>query len=64
MLLMTELRLLHLNNLVQYFGELGEEVMVFRNNAIIPNEISQLEPSFIEISPDPPCIKYSPESLI
>jgi len=38
---------------VQYFEELEEEVMVFRNNEITSNEISQLEPSFIEISPGP-----------
>ena len=40
-------------NLVQYFGELGEEVMVFRNDEITPDEITQLEPSFIVISPGP-----------
>ncbi len=40
-------------NLVQYFGELGEEVMVFRNDEITPDEITKLEPSFIVISPGP-----------
>jgi len=40
-------------NLVQCFGELGEEVMVFRNDEITPDEITQLEPSFIVISPGP-----------
>jgi anthranilate synthase component II len=40
-------------NLVQYFGELGEEVTVFRNDAITPDEISQLNPQRIVISPGP-----------
>ena len=40
-------------NLVQYFGELGEEVMVFRNDEITPDEISQLNPARIVISPGP-----------
>ncbi len=40
-------------NLVQCFGELGEEVMVFRNDEITPDEITKLEPSFIVISPGP-----------
>jgi len=34
-------------NLVQYFGELGEKVMVFRNDEITPDEVTKLEPSFI-----------------
>mgnify|MGYP002632511286 FL=1 len=40
-------------NLVQYFGELGEDVMVFRNDELTPDEIIKLEPSFIVISPGP-----------
>lgn len=40
-------------NLVQYFGELGEEVMVFRNDEITLDEIAKLEPSSIVISPGP-----------
>lgn len=40
-------------NLVQYFGELGEEVTVFRNDAITPDEILQLNPQRIVISPGP-----------
>ncbi|MCX7182550.1 MAG: aminodeoxychorismate/anthranilate synthase component II [Nitrosospira sp.] len=40
-------------NLVQYFGELGEEVLVFRNDKITLDEISQLKPSHIVISPGP-----------
>ena len=40
-------------NLVQYFGELGEEVMVFRNDEITADEISRLKPARIVISPGP-----------
>jgi len=40
-------------NLVQYFGELGEDVAVFRNDEITPDEIIKLKPSFIVISPGP-----------
>lgn len=40
-------------NLVQYFGELGEDVRVYRNNKITIEEIEALEPSRIVISPGP-----------
>lgn len=40
-------------NLVQYFGELGEEVKVFRNDEITPQEVAQLKPDRIVISPGP-----------
>jgi anthranilate synthase component 2 len=40
-------------NLVQYFGELGEDVRVFRNDAITPAEIARLNPARIVISPGP-----------
>jgi anthranilate synthase component 2 len=40
-------------NLVQYFGELGEEVAVFRNDEITPEEIARLKPARIVISPGP-----------
>ena len=40
-------------NLVQYFGELGEEVMVFRNDAISADEVLSVEPQHIVISPGP-----------
>ena len=40
-------------NLVQYFGELGEDVRVFRNNKIRVAEIEALKPSRIVISPGP-----------
>jgi anthranilate synthase component 2 len=40
-------------NLVQYFGELGEDVRVFRNDAITLDEIERLAPARICISPGP-----------
>jgi anthranilate synthase component 2 len=40
-------------NLVQYFGELGEEVRVFRNDAIDVGGIARLAPARICISPGP-----------
>jgi anthranilate synthase component 2 len=40
-------------NLVQYFGELGEDVRVYRNDAITLNEIAALNPARIVISPGP-----------
>ncbi|SFE78890.1 aminodeoxychorismate/anthranilate synthase component II [Nitrosomonas sp. Nm166] len=40
-------------NLVQYFSELGEEVIVYRNDEITLNKISQLKPERIVISPGP-----------
>ncbi|MFQ3578041.1 MAG: aminodeoxychorismate/anthranilate synthase component II [Verrucomicrobiia bacterium] len=40
-------------NLVQYFGELGCEMVVRRNDAITLEEIRQLRPSHICISPGP-----------
>jgi len=40
-------------NLVQYFGELGEEVQVARNDAIDINGIAALAPARIVISPGP-----------
>ena len=40
-------------NLVQYFGELGEDVRVYRNDAITLAEIAALEPARIVISPGP-----------
>jgi para-aminobenzoate synthetase component II len=40
-------------NLVQYFGELGEDVRVFRNNKITIDQIELLQPSRIVISPGP-----------
>ena len=40
-------------NLVQYLGELGEDVRVFRNDAITVGEIENLAPERIVISPGP-----------
>ena len=40
-------------NLVQYFGELGEEVRVIRNDAMTLPALRRLEPSAIVISPGP-----------
>ncbi|MBW2185079.1 MAG: anthranilate/aminodeoxychorismate synthase component II [Desulfuromonadales bacterium C00003068] len=40
-------------NLVQYFRELGEEVVVYRNDAIDLHAIEELNPRKIVISPGP-----------
>jgi anthranilate synthase component 2 len=40
-------------NLVQYFGELGAEVKVARNDEITLDEIAALKPDHIVISPGP-----------
>jgi anthranilate synthase component II len=40
-------------NLVQYFGELGEDVRVFRNDEISLAEIGRLAPERIVVSPGP-----------
>ncbi|WP_026688669.1 aminodeoxychorismate/anthranilate synthase component II [Alteribacter aurantiacus] len=40
-------------NLVQYLGELGEELVVKRNDKITIEEIEELNPAFIMISPGP-----------
>jgi anthranilate synthase component 2 len=40
-------------NLVQYFGELGQEVRVVRNDAMTVTEIAALKPARIVISPGP-----------
>ena len=40
-------------NLVQYFGELGAEVKVLRNNAVTLEDIERLRPAQIVISPGP-----------
>ncbi len=40
-------------NLVQYFGELGADVKVCRNDQITVNEIAALAPEHIVISPGP-----------
>ena len=40
-------------NLVQYLGELGAEVRVYRNDAITVEELDALDPSHVVISPGP-----------
>jgi len=40
-------------NLVQYLGELGEELIVKRNDEITIDEIEKMKPNFIMISPGP-----------
>ncbi|MFH2011302.1 MAG: aminodeoxychorismate/anthranilate synthase component II [Pseudomonadota bacterium] len=40
-------------NLVQYFGELGEEVKVYRNDKISIEDIDELKPRGLTISPGP-----------
>jgi anthranilate synthase component 2 len=40
-------------NIVQYFGELGQEVEVFRNDEISISEIEKLNPEYLVISPGP-----------
>jgi anthranilate synthase/aminodeoxychorismate synthase-like glutamine amidotransferase len=40
-------------NLVQYFGELGQELKVYRNNKITIPEIENMKPDRIVISPGP-----------
>ena len=40
-------------NLVQYFGELGADPQVKRNDAITPGEVEKMKPQKIVISPGP-----------
>lgn len=40
-------------NLVQYFGELGADVIVVRNDTVTISDIAQLNPDKIVISPGP-----------
>ncbi|QBC45534.1 aminodeoxychorismate/anthranilate synthase component II [Iodobacter fluviatilis] len=40
-------------NLVQYFGELGQEVVVHRNDEITIEEIEALNPKYLVVSPGP-----------
>lgn len=50
-------------NLVQYFGEFGYELIVKRNDAITIEEIEQLRPMMIVISPGPCTPNEAGESL-
>src|SRR5215212_3072444 len=40
-------------NLVQYFGELGADIKVFRNDQVTMNQLISLNPSHLVISPGP-----------
>ncbi len=40
-------------NLVQYFGELGEDVRVYRNDQLTIGQIEELKPGRIVVSPGP-----------
>lgn len=40
-------------NLVQYLGELGEDPLVFRNNAVTVDQVIRLGPEAVVISPGP-----------
>jgi len=40
-------------NLVQYFGELGQDILVFRNDKITVAQIKKMKPRRIVISPGP-----------
>jgi anthranilate synthase component II len=40
-------------NLVQYFGELGQDVRVYRNDEISVEQIGELAPDYICVSPGP-----------
>ncbi len=40
-------------NLVQYLGELGQDIRVYRNDKITVAEIEDLDPEYIVISPGP-----------
>ena len=50
-------------NLVQYFGELGQEVKTYRNDQITIQEIKKLDPKYIVISPGPCTPKESGISM-
>ena len=40
-------------NLVQYFGELGQDVKVLRNDEVSVDEIGALKPDYLVLSPGP-----------
>jgi anthranilate synthase component II len=53
-------------NIVQYLGELKQEVCVYRNDKITLNEIEELHPDYLLISPgpcDPPLAGISVEAI-
>ena len=53
-------------NIVQYLGELGQEVIIYRNDKITIEEIEQLKPDYLLVSPgpcDPPLAGISVQSI-
>jgi anthranilate synthase/aminodeoxychorismate synthase-like glutamine amidotransferase len=40
-------------NLVQYLGELGQDVVVYRNDAVTVDEVAAMKPERIVVSPGP-----------
>jgi anthranilate synthase component II len=40
-------------NIVQYLGELGQEIRVYRNDKITLDEIAQMKPNHLLVSPGP-----------
>ena len=50
-------------NLVQYFGELGAEQEIFRNDAITPEQAIEREPDAVVISPGPCAPNQAGQSL-
>ena len=50
-------------NLVQYFGELGQEVKVYRNDEISIDKARKLNPEYLVISPGPCAPKQAGISL-
>ena len=40
-------------NIVQYFGELGADVRVYRNDEVTVEQIAQMNPQYLVISPGP-----------
>lgn len=50
-------------NLVQYLGELGEELLVKRNDEVTVEEIEELAPAILVISPGPCSPNEAGESL-
>ncbi|WEG12709.1 aminodeoxychorismate/anthranilate synthase component II [Pullulanibacillus sp. KACC 23026] len=40
-------------NLVQYFGEMGEQVEVIRNDELTVDELADLQPDYLVLSPGP-----------
>ena len=51
-------------NLVQYLSELGQDVVVHRNDQITVDQIKDLNPQYIVLSPGPCTPKYIPSCAI